>query len=114
VTIRERLEAWWRGEGVGPERPLPAATPARPQHVLPEYRPLYVYLEHRYASTVVLTFEQMESLTGHLLPEAARTERGWWTSAGQPASQQSKAWTLAGRTAVPNLQARTVTFERQP
>ena len=32
---------------------------------------------HRYASTVVLTFDQMESLLGFALPEAAHKERAW-------------------------------------
>ncbi len=37
-------------------------------HVPREYRALYTYLERRYASVVVLTFEQMEALLGFALP----------------------------------------------
>ena len=80
-------------------------------HVPDEYRALYTYLERRYASVVVLTFEQIDALLGFALPTPARTEREWWTDTvdSQP---HSAAWTAAGRTAAPNLGAGTVTFER--
>jgi hypothetical protein len=77
-----------------------------------EYLSLSTYLEHRYATTVVLTFEQVEALLGFALPASASTEPGWWTMAAAPAHRHSAAWTEAGRTATPNLLARTVTFER--
>jgi len=79
---------------------------------------LFDYLEDRYAQTVVLTFQQIEDLLGSGLPEPARQDSGWWldpqggTSAGTTGA--TRAWTLAGRTASPNLQAQTVTFERVP
>ena len=76
-----------------------------------EYLSLYTYLEHRYASMVVLTFEQMEALLGFALPPSACTAADWWT-AGPVPTRHSAAWTAAGRTATPNLLARTVTFER--
>ena len=79
--------------------------------VPPEYRPLHTYLEHRYASVVVLTFEQIEALLGFVLPTPARTEREWWTEIVDP-QRHCSAWTDAGRTAAPNLAAGTVTFER--
>jgi hypothetical protein len=86
----------------------------RPQspRVPTEYLPLYNYLEHRYASTVVLSFDQMESLLGRALPTRATTENEWWTDAGVPADRHAQAWTAALRTAMPNLSARNVTFER--
>jgi hypothetical protein len=76
-----------------------------------EYRALYTYLERRYASVVVLTFDQIEALIGFALPTLARTEREWWTDI-QDTQNHSAAWTGAGRTAAPNLGARTITFER--
>jgi hypothetical protein len=81
-----------------------------------EYRLLYRYLEDRYASTVVLTFSQIEDLLGFALPAVARTDTTWWTSADKNAggSPHSYAWLLASRTATPNLMAHIVTFERQP
>jgi hypothetical protein len=83
-------------------------------------QPLFDYLEDRYAQTVVLTFEQIEDLLGTGLPEPARRDGGWWlepqteTTAGTTGATigGTRAWTLAGRTARPNLQAQTVTFER--
>jgi hypothetical protein len=77
-----------------------------------EYLSLYTYLDHRYASIVVLTFAQMEALLGFALPVSACTEPDWWMGGDAPTHWHSAAWTGAGRTAVPNLRARTVTFER--
>jgi hypothetical protein len=75
---------------------------------------LFDYLEERYAQTVVLTFEQIEDLLGSDLPEPARRDDGWWHEPEPGTTSGSRAWTLAGRTAKPNLQAQTVTFERVP
>ena len=77
-----------------------------------EYLALYTYLEHRYAATVVLTFEQIEALLGFALPDAARMERDWWTGAALCTASRSDTWTVAKRTATPNLSAQTVAFER--
>ena len=90
-----------------------ARLPAIPR-VRDGYLPLYNYLEHRYASSVVLTFEQIESLLGFALPGAARREPGWWTSVAGNEPRDDEAWTVAKRTATPNLLARHVTFERLP
>ena len=81
-------------------------------HVPREYRALYTYLEHRHASVVVLTLEQIEALLGFVLPAAARTEREWWSNSVVDTQRPSAAWTGAGRTAAPNLGAGTITFER--
>lgn len=80
-------------------------------HVPGEYGALYTYLEHRYASVVVLTLEQIDALLGFALPTPARTEREWWTDTAAT-RRHSAAWTEAGRTAAPNLAAGTITFER--
>ena len=81
-----------------------------------KYRSLYEYLEQRYAQTVVLTFAEIESLLGFALPDIARTDATWWTVADVSMLEPrcSPAWTLASRTAKPNLVARTVIFERTP
>jgi hypothetical protein len=73
---------------------------------------LFDYLEDRYAQTVVLTFEQIEDLLGSGLPEPARRDDTWWLESGATTTSGTRAWTLAGRTARPNLRAQTVTFER--
>ena len=86
----------------------------RASRVPAEYRSLHSYLEHRHAAVVVLTFEQIEALLGVALPAPASTERDWWMDATVRTNRHSKAWLDAGRTAAPNLSARTVTFERVP
>ena len=82
-------------------------------HVPGEYLSLYTYLERRYSSIVVLTFEQMEALLGFALPASACSEPDWWTRPAMPRHRHSAAWTKAGRTATPNLVAKIVTFERR-
>jgi len=109
------LESVWR------RRPRSAAVSQRATRIVPiehstppvpgEYLALYTYLEHRYASVVVLTFEQIEALLGFALPTLARTEGEWWTDIVD-AQRHCAAWTGAGRTAAPNLAAGIVTFER--
>jgi hypothetical protein len=80
------------------------------------YRALHKYLNGRYADTVVLTFGEIEDLLGFVLPDIARVRVEWWTqdTADGGESPQSYAWMHAGRTAKPNLFARTVVFERVP
>lgn len=83
--------------------------PPRGRAMTGPYALLYEYLEHRHADTVVLTFGEIEDLLGFNLPDAARL-REWWTDVDP--SIHSDAWMLAHRTAVPNLLARTVVFDR--
>jgi hypothetical protein len=98
----------------GPREPAPPEKTPHKRRMSGKYQALYVYLEHRYADTVVLTFEQIESLLGFALPDGARTQGEWWTSPGTDAvpSGHEDAWILASRTAMPNFQARIVVFER--
>jgi hypothetical protein len=79
-----------------------------------QYLLLYQYLEHRFADSVVLTFGEIEDLLGFTLPEQARQHQEWWTDAGtRPAgSHYTDSWILASRTAVPNMRAQTVIFDR--
>jgi hypothetical protein len=79
-----------------------------------KYLLLYKYLDNRYADTVVLTFAEIEDLLGFALPDQARFQQEWWTDAGThvPVPNYSDSWILASRTAVPNLVARTVVFQR--
>ena len=78
------------------------------------YLLLYKYLENRYADKVVLTFAQIEDLLGFALPDQARLRQEWWTDRGTDSAgpNYSDSWILASRTAMPNLLARTVAFER--
>ena len=80
-----------------------------------KYKALYQYLEDRYANTVVLTFAQIEDLLGFTLPDSARVDPAWWgnNDPNDTPPPHSRSWTLAHRTATPNLQAQTVMFERK-
>lgn len=73
---------------------------------------LHKYLDERYADAVVLTFKEIEDLLGFALPPRARLSDDWWTAPEPSASSFAEAWTLANRTARPNLQALTVAFDR--
>jgi len=75
---------------------------------------LYKYLSERYAQRVVLKFSEIEDLLGFSLPDQARRRREWWTEAVADVDLLNFAdsWILANRTAVPNLLAQTVVFER--
>jgi hypothetical protein len=86
----------------------------RASRVPAEYRSLHAYLEHRHAAVVVLTFEQIEALLGVALPAPASTQPDWWMDAAVRTNRHTEAWLDAGRTAAPNLSARTVRFERVP
>ena len=79
-----------------------------------KYLLLYKYLENRYANRVVLSFAEIEDLLGFALPGQARLDREWWTDAETDVtgSPHTDSWILARRTAVPNMVARTVAFER--
>ena len=110
-----RLRRWWRRGPLWSPRPAAAPPNDRIAPRIPaEYASLYTYLGQRYATSVVLTFEQMESLLGFALPAPAWTERDWWGDAAVHMDGHTAAWVGAGRIATPNLSARTVTFERSP
>ncbi len=94
--------------------PIDSPFPSRSASIPAEFRPLHKYLDGRYASTVVLTFTQMEELIGRALPDAALERDDWWANVegGVEPSPQSRCWAQAGRTATPHLRAGTVAFER--
>ena len=77
-----------------------------------KYVVLYKYLHKRYANSVVLTFAEIEDLLGCSLPDLARQREDWWTKPDRGTTRCSDSWTLANRTARPNLLARTVVFDR--
>ena len=108
---------WFRRRrliAVDVERPQPSSARPPMRAMTGKYLLLYKYLENRYANSVVLTFAQIEDLVGFPLPDQARCQREWWTDADTaPAGPSySDAWTLASRTASPNLLAKIVAFDR--
>ena len=109
--------AWMKRRGwtADHQREVRAETPkAHGRAMTGKYLLLYNYLEHRYANTVVLTFAEIEDLLGFALPEEARLQQEWWADAqaGPDRPHHSDCWVLASRTAVPNLMAQIVIFER--
>jgi hypothetical protein len=72
------------------------------------YLLLYKYLQCRYADTVVLTFEQIESLLGFALPDQPRLNQQWWTNVEVTAAGTNYAdsWLLASRIATPKPSGR--------
>ena len=108
---------WMKKRGTtASQRRAPAAEAMNPQGrvMSGQYQLLYRYLEDRYANTVVLTFAEIEDLLGFALPDQARLHAEWWTQTGQSVADgnYSDSWVLASRTAVPNLPAQTVVFQR--
>jgi hypothetical protein len=107
----------WRSRARASVTADPELTERRAAMRYGKYQSLYRYLENRYADVTVLTFEQIESVLGFALPPLARTTQDWWVTGATNANaapQHSAAWILAGRTATPNLLAKTVLFERTP
>ena len=108
---------WIRGRGLrATARSSAAAHSAEePDANAGEYQLLYKYLRDRYANRVVLTFGEIEDLLGFALPGPARLRREWWGGTDPIAdrSAQSDSWTLASRTAVVNMLAQSVVFDRE-
>jgi hypothetical protein len=73
---------------------------------------LHEHLKNRYADVVVMTFGQLEDVLGSPLPRPARLDLRWWHSDDANNAGHANSWRLANRTAVPNLTAQTVKFER--
>ena len=103
------------GTSAASRREADAATnKAQGRATLGKYLVLHNYLDTRYASKIVLTFAEIEDLLGFTLPAQARLQQEWWTTPGIDTAghNHSDCWTLARRTATPNLMAQIVLFER--
>lgn len=105
------LRTWWGGTpAVAPPVPVQEARP-RPKRRA-EFPAFQTYLETRYAELVVLSFGQIEDLSGVPLPVEARTQPLWWLGREREGARYATAWRAAGRSARPNLPAGQVSFER--
>jgi hypothetical protein len=114
ITLKSWVRRWL---GKSPARRRTRALPliqSAGTLVAGKYEALYQYLEKRYASSVVLTFAQIEDLLGFPLADSARVDPDWWSNDDprDPRLAQSMAWTRASRMATVNLGAQTVLFER--
>ena len=106
--------SWFASRRMNPVTVSVAPEVRRPTRVGGTYQPLHRYLDDRYATMVVLKVSEIEDILGFALPAQAWTDRAWWTVAdpNTPAGPYADAWKSARRTAVPNLLAHTVAFER--
>lgn len=113
-TLKNIMPAWLKWLVRKEEADGPTREPAAPQgHGMSQaYQALHAYLANRYSSVVVLTFAQIEDLLGSPLPDSAKHDAAWWNSDDHDKLGHSNSWRLAKRTAVANLMAQTVTFER--
>lgn len=114
MTWPEWMPRWLRGGAPESEvRRAPEAPAPSHRRMSGEYLALHKYLDDRYASTVVLTFQQIEALLGFTLPPIAKSDPAWWTAATAATDvRYQDAWKLADRTAAPNLPARIIVFQR--
>jgi hypothetical protein len=79
------------------------------------YDPLKMRLVSVEESSHVLSFEEIEELTGQALPTSAHEYDAWWSNEdpNKTTHTQSKAWTTAGFDAEVNRARRQVTFRRR-
>jgi hypothetical protein len=113
ATVAAWLRDRWHREDVPVGLQIAPPDEARPP-VPAAYMPLFTYLDRRYAVTVVLTFEQIEALLGFAPPSPGLADAEWWTGPCGASDSHTAAWTAARRSAVPQLSARIVAFERLP
>jgi hypothetical protein len=79
-----------------------------------KYDPLCKHLHQQVNGSVILTFCDIESILGDLLPPSAGKYPEWWANETNPHTThtQCKAWLEAGFKAFPNLAAREVRFAK--
>ncbi|MDX2232152.1 MAG: helix-turn-helix transcriptional regulator [Leptolyngbyaceae cyanobacterium bins.349] len=79
-----------------------------------KYQPLQDYLNQSQRSPITLTFTDIETLLGTVLPVSARTNRAWWSNRSKGAIQAA-AWIQAGYTVKQlDLNTEQVTFHKPP
>jgi len=77
-----------------------------------KYHPLFDYLRRQSRETIVMTFDQIETLIGGELPSSARAGRAFWSNRSHGALQAS-AWMAAGfHVQAVDLASHSVTFAR--
>lgn len=77
-----------------------------------KYEPLADYLRHHPASEIVMSFADIERLTGVPLPPKAQAQRVWWDN-DPSTSAVTRVWLAAGfRMESVDLAARRLVFRR--
>jgi hypothetical protein len=74
-----------------------------------KYRPLQLYLEKCAGSTLILTYEQIESIIADKLPMSAYTYAAWWGNGGH---YYADAWLSTGWKVDEVRFGESVTFKR--
>ena len=69
-----------------------------------KYYPLFEYLQTREASSVSLTFAEIEAILASSLPKSSR-QRAWWSNRDSASALQAGAWIQA------SYQVKSVDFE---
>ena len=115
-TSPQLIWKWLTGL-LAPQSDMRTGTPGGQRPILRvkgRHAALHKYLNERYADSVVLTFDEIEDISGFPLPDRARNDGHWWTAASltSEVAPYSDAWLRADRSALPNMAARKVTFER--
>ena len=79
-----------------------------------KYDPLYRRLGREQGNRLVFSRAQLDELIPEKLPPTAWNKKEWWANEDPDHTRhvQSRAWTLAGWTATPDLDAGVVTFTR--
>jgi hypothetical protein len=81
-----------------------------------KYNPLRIFLENTPSavSEMTLSFQQVESILGFVLPPSARRHRAWWGNPGSPRYHpHAQAWLAAGwKVDTVDQQAEWVLFRR--
>ena len=81
-----------------------------------KYNPLRIFLENAPSavSEMTLSFQQVESILGFVLPPSARRHRAWWANPSSPQDHPyAQAWLAAGgKVDTVDQQAEWVRFRR--
>jgi len=80
-----------------------------------KYDPLACHLKQQSASSLTLSFHEIETIIGTGLPPSARMRREWWWNDDDPQSAhvQCRAWVRAGYlTETTDLDHERVTFRK--
>lgn len=77
-----------------------------------KYYPIFEHLQGCNQAAVTLTFAEIETLMGCLLPNSARIKKNWWSNRDSDSALQAIAWVSAGyQVESVDLIQQTVTFK---
>lgn len=77
-----------------------------------KYLKLGEYLSRQEASSITLSFEQIEDILGFKLPPSAYNRNPWWANEKEGTHVQAKSWMEAGWIKDKHVLGKKVTFRR--